>query len=296
MPGDPGGAARARRRARRPVSPPAVGARRPAPSPRVSPSPEASSPLWSMGEGPAGEGLSPRSAPSGWSGTSTGSRTARRRRPRWSARSSPGTWSPAGSQGRSSRLFRGARRRPGSSPASSPASTPCRLRRLSSTSSACGPEGAMPSAWRSSGWSRPRSSTTSAAWLRTWSSASRPSPPSSRGWNGSISRSTWPARSCRGSASKAPSRASRRASHAGGAFSTAWFEAGSARRKNGRPPSPGRATTPSGAPPTAGPWTLVGPRGACLRTLSHVKVVCAPDRRPEAKVYLAFGPSAPSLD
>jgi hypothetical protein len=30
--------------------------------------------------------------------------------------------------------------------------------------------------------------------------------------------------------------------------------------------------------------------GYCVRRLSHVKVVCRPDREPEAKVYLMFGP------
>lgn len=42
-------------------------------------------------------------------------------------------------------------------------------------------------------------------------------------------------------------------------------------------------------------WTAperwpVGAQGFCIRSLSHVKVVCVPDRDPEAKVYLAFGP------
>lgn len=32
--------------------------------------------------------------------------------------------------------------------------------------------------------------------------------------------------------------------------------------------------------------------GFCVRRLSHVKVVCRPDREPEAKVYLMFGPLA----
>ncbi len=32
-----------------------------------------------------------------------------------------------------------------------------------------------------------------------------------------------------------------------------------------------------------------GRRGFCVRSLSHLKVVCRPDRPPEAKVYLAFG-------
>jgi len=40
--------------------------------------------------------------------------------------------------------------------------------------------------------------------------------------------------------------------------------------------------------PEAWPAT-VGRRGFCVRSLSHVKVVCWPDRDPEAKVYLAFG-------
>jgi hypothetical protein len=32
----------------------------------------------------------------------------------------------------------------------------------------------------------------------------------------------------------------------------------------------------------------------CIRALSHVKVVCRPDRGPEAKVYLLFGPHTPA--
>lgn len=32
----------------------------------------------------------------------------------------------------------------------------------------------------------------------------------------------------------------------------------------------------------------------CIRALSHVKVVCRPDRDPEAKVYLLFGPHKPA--
>jgi hypothetical protein len=44
------------------------------------------------------------------------------------------------------------------------------------------------------------------------------------------------------------------------------------------------------------PVAALGSRGVCLRTLSHIKIVCAPDREPEAKVYLVFGPSGPSLD
>lgn len=42
------------------------------------------------------------------------------------------------------------------------------------------------------------------------------------------------------------------------------------------------------------PVAALGPRGACLRTLSHLKVVCAPDREPEAKAYLVFGPPDPT--
>jgi hypothetical protein len=34
----------------------------------------------------------------------------------------------------------------------------------------------------------------------------------------------------------------------------------------------------------------LGPRGACIRLVSHLKVVCRPDRDPEAKAYLVFGP------
>jgi hypothetical protein len=41
--------------------------------------------------------------------------------------------------------------------------------------------------------------------------------------------------------------------------------------------------------PEAWPVAAVGRRGFCVRSLSHVKVVCWPDRPPEAKVYLAFG-------
>lgn len=42
-------------------------------------------------------------------------------------------------------------------------------------------------------------------------------------------------------------------------------------------------------------WTAperwpAGAQGFCIRSLSHVKVVCEPGREPEAKVYLAFGP------
>lgn len=42
--------------------------------------------------------------------------------------------------------------------------------------------------------------------------------------------------------------------------------------------------------PERWPVAEIGPRGACLRTLSHVKVVCVPDRTLEAKAYLTFGP------
>lgn len=40
--------------------------------------------------------------------------------------------------------------------------------------------------------------------------------------------------------------------------------------------------------PTAWPVEAVGARGFCVRGLSHVKVVCHPDREPEAKAYLSF--------
>ncbi|HSG39950.1 MAG TPA: hypothetical protein VLE27_09965 [Thermoanaerobaculia bacterium] len=40
--------------------------------------------------------------------------------------------------------------------------------------------------------------------------------------------------------------------------------------------------------PEAWPATA-GRQGFCVRSLSHVKVVCRPDLPPEAKVYLAFG-------
>ncbi|MFL6261285.1 MAG: hypothetical protein ACJ76Y_16425 [Thermoanaerobaculia bacterium] len=38
-------------------------------------------------------------------------------------------------------------------------------------------------------------------------------------------------------------------------------------------------------------WPIheLGPRGFCVRALSHLKVVCRPDREPEAKAYLVFG-------
>jgi hypothetical protein len=41
--------------------------------------------------------------------------------------------------------------------------------------------------------------------------------------------------------------------------------------------------------PATWPTKAVGPHGFCFRKLSHVKVVCRPDREPEAKVYLLFG-------
>jgi hypothetical protein len=37
------------------------------------------------------------------------------------------------------------------------------------------------------------------------------------------------------------------------------------------------------------PIAELGPRGFCVRALSHLKVVCRPDRAPEAKAYLVFG-------
>jgi hypothetical protein len=40
----------------------------------------------------------------------------------------------------------------------------------------------------------------------------------------------------------------------------------------------------------------LGPRGACIRLLSHLKIVCGPDRDPEAKAYLVFGPPDRSSD
>jgi hypothetical protein len=40
----------------------------------------------------------------------------------------------------------------------------------------------------------------------------------------------------------------------------------------------------------------LGPHGICVRTLSHVKVVCHPDGEPEAKAYLMFGPPDDSSD
>src|SRR3954469_3953052 len=41
--------------------------------------------------------------------------------------------------------------------------------------------------------------------------------------------------------------------------------------------------------PERWPVAALGPRGICLRILSHLKVVCCPDREPEAKAYLVFG-------
>jgi hypothetical protein len=40
----------------------------------------------------------------------------------------------------------------------------------------------------------------------------------------------------------------------------------------------------------------LGPRGACIRLLSHLKVVCGLGRDPEAKAYLVFGPPDRSSD
>ncbi|HVT18277.1 MAG TPA: hypothetical protein VHQ90_19130 [Thermoanaerobaculia bacterium] len=42
--------------------------------------------------------------------------------------------------------------------------------------------------------------------------------------------------------------------------------------------------------PASWPVEALGTKCHCVRSLSHVKVVCQPDRRPEAKVYLLFGP------
>jgi hypothetical protein len=42
--------------------------------------------------------------------------------------------------------------------------------------------------------------------------------------------------------------------------------------------------------PERWPIAEMGPRGFCIRALSHLKVVCRPDREPEAKAYLVFGP------
>ncbi|MES1240539.1 MAG: hypothetical protein ABUT39_02870 [Acidobacteriota bacterium] len=41
--------------------------------------------------------------------------------------------------------------------------------------------------------------------------------------------------------------------------------------------------------PAAWPVEAIGPVGFCFRKLSHVKVVCRPDRRLEAKLYLMLG-------
>jgi hypothetical protein len=46
--------------------------------------------------------------------------------------------------------------------------------------------------------------------------------------------------------------------------------------------------------PDRWPVEAAGVTGYCIRALSHVKVVCLPDRDPEAKVYLLFGPHTPS--
>ena len=42
--------------------------------------------------------------------------------------------------------------------------------------------------------------------------------------------------------------------------------------------------------PERWPVAEIGSRGFCVRALSHLKVVCLPDRDPEAKAYLVFGP------
>jgi len=42
--------------------------------------------------------------------------------------------------------------------------------------------------------------------------------------------------------------------------------------------------------PARWPVRTAGLRGVCVRSLSHVKVVCPQDGAPQAKVYLAFGP------
>jgi hypothetical protein len=42
--------------------------------------------------------------------------------------------------------------------------------------------------------------------------------------------------------------------------------------------------------PAHWPVQALGPRGVCVRSLSHVKVVCPQDGAPQAKAYLAFGP------
>jgi hypothetical protein len=42
--------------------------------------------------------------------------------------------------------------------------------------------------------------------------------------------------------------------------------------------------------PRRWPVAEIGPRGVCLRALSHLKAVCRPQHPPEAKAYLVFGP------
>ncbi len=42
--------------------------------------------------------------------------------------------------------------------------------------------------------------------------------------------------------------------------------------------------------PERWPMAEIGPRGSCVRALSHLKAVGYPDRSPEAKAYLVFGP------
>jgi hypothetical protein len=42
--------------------------------------------------------------------------------------------------------------------------------------------------------------------------------------------------------------------------------------------------------PNRWPVAELGPRGVCIRLLSHCKVVCGPGLEPEAKGYLVFGP------
>lgn len=41
-------------------------------------------------------------------------------------------------------------------------------------------------------------------------------------------------------------------------------------------------------------WPAEAPGGFCFRKLSHVKVICRPDRAPEAKLYLLFGHLPPN--
>jgi hypothetical protein len=43
--------------------------------------------------------------------------------------------------------------------------------------------------------------------------------------------------------------------------------------------------------PERWPVAEIGVRGFCVRSLSHVKVICHPDREPEVKIYLTFGPA-----